>query len=211
MNLFELVSVLLSAGLLGGYYLWLANEVRHHPLRTIVGYSALKRREWVRSVMTERRDILAVQTMRNWSTAASFLATTAILIATGALHFVATIPQQPDLLHQLNFLGSSSPTLTTAKLLALVSTLLAAFFNFAVAIRYYNHVSIEINVRQAEKEEDDIVTVQRLLDRGGLHYTVGMRCFYLAVPLALWLFGALWLLLGSVVLCAALYLMDHVD
>ena len=83
MNLFEFVSLLLSGGLLGGYYLWLATEVRRRPLRTIIGYSAIKRREWVRSVMLEGRDILAVQTLRNWSTAASFLATTAILIATG--------------------------------------------------------------------------------------------------------------------------------
>ncbi len=211
MNLFEIVSLLSSGGLLAGYYLWLAIEVRRRPLRTIIGYSTIKRREWVRAIMQERRDILAVQTLRNWSTAASFLATTAILIATGALHFLTTIPEQPELLHQLNFLGSANPGLITLKLFTIVATLLFAFFNFAVAIRYYNHVSIEINVPQPEQGEGDLVTVQRLLDRGGLHYTLGMRFFYLAVPLALWLFGALWLLLGSIALCVALYLMDHLE
>ena len=74
----------------------------------------IRRREWVRSVIEERRDILAVQTLRNWSTAASFLATTAILIATGVLHFLVSVPQQPEMLNQLNFLGSSSPTLNVA-------------------------------------------------------------------------------------------------
>jgi hypothetical protein len=97
--------------------------------------------------MADRRDILAVQTLRNWSTAASFLATTAILIATGALRFLTTIPQQPELLHHMNCFGSTSPNLITLKLFVIVATLLIAFFHFAVSIRYYNHVSIEINVR----------------------------------------------------------------
>jgi len=211
MNLFEFTALALSSAMLGGYYLWLARQVRRRPLRTIIGYSAIKRREWVQSVMLERRDILAVQTLRNWMTSASFLATTSILIATGTLHFLTTIPQQPELLHELNFLGSTSTTLVTAKLFAIVVALLAAFFNFAVAIRYYNHVSIEINVPQPKSGPGDLVVVQRIMDRGGLHYTIGMRFFYLAVPLAFWLFGALWLLLGSVVLCISLYLMDRLD
>ena len=209
MNLFELVCLSASVALLGGYYLWLTIEVRRNPQRTVIGYSAIKRRDWVRSVMTDRRDILAVQTLRNWTMASSFLATTAILIASGALHFLTAIPDQPQLLHQLNFLGSVHPTLLTAKLFAIVATLLVAFFNFAVAIRYYNHISIEINVPQPQSGGGDIAVVQRMMDRGGRHYTLGMRFFYLAVPLALWLFGAMWLLLGSAVLCVALYAMDH--
>jgi uncharacterized membrane protein len=205
----ETILLLLSLTVLAGYYLWLAYELRRKPQRTVIGYSALKRREWVQSVMADRRDILAVQTLRNWSMAASFLATTTILIATGALHFLTTIPQQPELFHNLNFLGSTSPTMITVKLFSIVAALLVAFLNFAMAIRYYNHVSIEINVPQVEPGDDDLATVQKILDRGSLHYTVGMRCFYLAIPLALWLFGPLWLLLGSILLCIALYPMDR--
>lgn len=211
MNRFELVSLILSAGLLGGYYLWLALEVRRRPMRTVIGYSAMKRRAWVRSVMEQRRDILAVQTLRNWTMASSFLATTAILTASGALHFLTSISEQGELLHRLNFLGSAGASLITLKLFAIVAVLLAAFFNFAVAVRYYNHVSIEINVPQPQQGEGDIATVQQLMDRGGLHFTFGMRCFYLAMPLALWLFGALWLLLGSALLSIGLYHMDHLD
>lgn len=211
MTVFETILLLLSLAAFFGYHLWLAFELQRKPQRTLIGYSAVRRREWVRSVMADRRDILAVQTLRNWSTAASFLATTTILIATGALHFLTTIPQQPELLHNLNFLGSTSPTTITVKLFSIVAALLIAFLNFAVAIRYYNHVSIEINVPQTEHGGDDLTTVQKVLDRGSLHYTVGMRCFYLALPLALWLFGPLWLLLGSIFLCAALYPMDRLN
>ncbi len=208
MPVYETISLLLSLSILSSYYLWLGIEVKRRPERTVIGYSAVKRRQWVQSVMTQGRDILAVQTLRNFSTSASFLATTAVLIATGALHFLTSIPQQPELLHNLNFLGSTSPTMITVKLFAIVATLLASFLNFAVAIRYYNHVAIEINVPR-QQNGDDMLIVQGLMNRAGTHHTVALRCFYLTIPLAMWLFGALWLLLGSVLLCVAFYLMDH--
>lgn len=211
MKLFDFLAALLSVLLLGFYYLWLARRVRLTPLRTVIGHNAIKRRAWVQSVVAGRRDILAVQTLRNWSMSASFLATTSILIATGALHLLVSIPQQPDLLHAMNFLGSTSSALITIKLFVVVGTLLAAFFNFAFAIRYFNHVSIEINVPPADPQQEAGPVLQRMMDRGGMHYTIGMRCFYLVIPVALWLFGPTWLLLGSIGLTAALFMMDRLD
>lgn len=52
--------------------------------------------------------------------------------------------------------------------------------------------------------------VARLLDRGALHYAWGLRGYYLAAPLLLWLFGPLWLLLGAIALVAVLHRFDHV-
>lgn len=51
MTVFETIIVLLALALMGGYYLWLAIEVRRRPQHTVIGYSTIKRREWVRSVM----------------------------------------------------------------------------------------------------------------------------------------------------------------
>lgn len=48
-----------------------------------------------------------------------------------------------------------------------------------------------------------------ILDRGGLHYTLGMRGYYLTIPLALWLFGLLWLLVGTLLLIIILYRLDR--
>jgi len=36
-----------------------------------------------------------------------------------------------------------------------------------------------------------------------------MRGFYLSVPLALWLFGPVWMLIGSLVLVVVLYRLDR--
>ena len=51
--------------------------------------------------------------------------------------------------------------------------------------------------------------VTKALNHGVLHYTIGMRGFYLSVPLALWLFGSLWMLAGSLVLVTVLYRLDR--
>lgn len=51
--------------------------------------------------------------------------------------------------------------------------------------------------------------ITQVLNHGALHYTIGMRGFYLSVPLALWLFGPIWMLAGSLVLVTVLYCLDR--
>ena len=51
--------------------------------------------------------------------------------------------------------------------------------------------------------------VTQVVNHGALHYTIGMRGFYLSVPLALWLFGPIWMLAGSLVLVTVLYRLDR--
>ncbi len=48
----------------------------------------------------------------------------------------------------------------------------------------------------------------QLLNRSGNYYSLGMRAYYLSVPLVFWLFGPLYLLIASIGLVVALY---HVD
>ncbi len=47
------------------------------------------------------------------------------------------------------------------------------------------------------------------LNHGALHYTLGMRGFYLSVPFSLWLFGPLWMLGGAAVLVFVLNSLDR--
>jgi uncharacterized membrane protein len=53
--------------------------------------------------------------------------------------------------------------------------------------------------------EDDV----EVLERSGTHYTLGMRAYYITAPLALWLFGPLWLLAGTVLMIASLHRLDR--
>ena len=58
----------------------------------------------------------------------------------------------------------------------------------------------------AEIRVEDVI---EMLQRGGVHYTLGMRGYYLSIPLLLWLFGPLWLMAGTLVLLAALRRLDR--
>lgn len=48
------------------YHLHLYIKVRQNPKTTAVGMTNFIRQQWVETIMAERRDILAVQTLRNW-------------------------------------------------------------------------------------------------------------------------------------------------
>ena len=48
------------------YHFRLIWRFKAAPLTTSFGVTDRLRRDWVESVMTEKRDILAVQTLRNW-------------------------------------------------------------------------------------------------------------------------------------------------
>ncbi len=154
------------------------------------------RRRWIVSVIEERRDILAVQTLRNMLMAASFFASTAFFAAVGLLSFGMAADTVPAVFERLNLWGSRDHALFTIKLLLLVVVLFATFFNFALAIRYYNHVGLALNVPTSRGD----ATADRagaLLRRGALHYSWGMRGYYYVIPMSLWLFGPVWMGLGT--------------
>lgn len=166
------------------------------------------RRQWITSVIEGQRDILAVQTLRNMLMAASFFASTAFFAAVGLLSFGMTSGGIPAVFERLNILGHPSPAFFTGKLLLLVLVLFGTFFTFALAIRYYNHVGLVLNVPVREGE-DIAARAGALLRRGALHYSWGMRGYYYAIPLALWLFGPLWMGLGTLLVLPLLRRHDH--
>ena len=191
------------------YHAHLVYRVRRAPLTTAVGITNHVRRKWVQSIMQHGRDILAVQTLRNQVMAATFLASTAILISLGLLGVAFRPGVFKEISHVLNITGTKNETLWMIKLLVLAILFFSAFFNFTLAIRYYNHVGMMINIPEAHDPTATPETVSEVLNHGALHYTLGMRGYYLAVPAALWLFGPLWMLFGTVVLVIILYQLDR--
>ena len=76
---------------LTAYHLYWVYQVRRSPFRTYQGLTRHLRHMWVESMMTEKRDILSVQTLRNSIMASSFLASTAILICLGNISIPLSI------------------------------------------------------------------------------------------------------------------------
>jgi uncharacterized membrane protein len=192
-----------SFGLLAAYHTNLVLKIRRNPLSVTMGLARRIRTLWVRTIMRGRLDILAVQTLRNWTMAATFLASAAILLGLGTFNLAFVAERAGEIPHIAH-------TVWLLKIAIIGMNFLISFFNFSVALRYFNHTGMMINVLDdAGKQGFHPEAVLSILERGTNHYSIGMRLLYLAIPLSLWLFGTIWLFFSSLALLAALILLDR--
>jgi uncharacterized membrane protein len=194
---------------LTAYHIYWLHQVRKAPFQTYRGITRHLRRIWVESIITEKRDILSVQTLRNWIMASSFLASTAMLVGLGLLSFLFKPEHLAEMPFSFDQMFSRMHNLFMVKLMLLIGHFFFAFFSFTLSIRYMNQINFMINVPITC---DPFLTpefIAHTLDMGMMHYTLGMRAFYLSVVVVLWLFGPVWMFLGSLVLTYILYKLDH--
>ncbi|UCD82297.1 MAG: DUF599 domain-containing protein [Desulfobacterales bacterium] len=185
--------VLLVAIVIIAYHAHLYTMVRRESLKTAIGITNHARQRWVEGVMKDQRDLLAIQILRNQVMAATFLAWTAILISLGLLNVAFRPGIFGEISHSLNLFGTTNEVLWMLKLMLLAVVFFVTFFNFTLAIRYYNHAGFMINTIDENDTTLSAETVTEVLNHGALHYTIGMRGFYLSVPLGLWMFGPIWM------------------
>jgi uncharacterized membrane protein len=157
----------------------------------------------------EGREILAVQTLRNSTMAATFLASTAVLFIIGVLSLSGQGDKLEGTWHALN-IGSNHSELWLIKLLLLLLDLFCAFFSFAMAVRVFNHVGYLVNVPLSLGHKMICPAhVAAHLNRAGKFYSLGMRAFYFTVPLVFWLFGPHLMLAATVGLIVVLFYLDR--
>lgn len=206
----DLIGVVSSALLLFIYHLYLRNRLQRNPHYTVQAVNRYARTQWVHAIMADdSRLILGVQTLRNSTMAATFMASTAVLLIIGTLNLSGEANKLIDTWHVLNLGGSRHPGFWMLKLLFLVSNFFVAFFAFSMSVRLYNHVGFKISVPLTARTPEltpDSVAVH--LNRAGYYYSIGMRAYYFAVPLVFWLFSPYFMLVATLVLIAVMY---HID
>ena len=190
------------------YHARLFYQVRRHPLTTAIGITNHLRGHWVESIMQDQRDILAVQTLRNWVMASSFLASTAILICLGLISVASGSEKMAEITPLLKELVREHRVLWLFKIMVIIVNFFIIFFNFTLAIRYFNHVTFMINIPSTLAHKITPEYVSGILTHATFHYTLGMRGYYIGVLLMLWLFGPIWMLLGTIVMLAVLHHLD---
>lgn len=206
----DVVSFIFSASLLGLYHVYLAYKVKKRPTYTIQAINHIARTAWVETIMEERRDILAVQTLRNSTMAATFLASTAVLLIIGVLTLSGQSTNLSTTWHALNVMGATQNAMWLTKLIVLLSDLFVAFFCFSMSIRMYNHVGFMINVPLALNHKMISPSHVALhLNRAGKFYSIGMRAYYFSVPLVFWLFGPHFMMASTLLLIFVLYFLDR--
>lgn len=189
-------------------YIW--QKLKSDPIYTIQGATDLARRAWVVTVMEEHDALLAVQTLRNSTMAATFMASTAVLLSVGVLSLTGQAENLSTTWHSLNIFGSTQKSTLALKLLVLLLNLFIAFFSFSSSIRLFNHVGFMINAPASEANAASSMTFVAIqLNRAASHFHFGMRAFYFLVPLVLWIFGPLLLLGGTAVMIGVVYYLDR--
>lgn len=197
--------------MVAAYYLWLWRRIQANAMFTIHRVNELARTHWVASVMANPgRDVMAVQTLRNFVMGASLMASTATLLIIGTLTLSGQAENIARNWHVLNVGGTHAAELWIVKVLCLLADFIVAFFAFAMAIRLANHVVFMINVPAQQAHHNlSPEAVARRLNRAGNLFAIGMRAFFFAVPLVFWLFGPMFLLAATAGLILALHRLDR--
>jgi uncharacterized membrane protein len=208
----DIAAVVASLAMVALYYLFLLAMRHRNPTYTIHAVNEIARARWVAHVMANPgKDVMAVQTLRNFVMGASLMATTATFLIVGTL----TLSGQADNIarswHALNVGGSHAAELWIIKVLCLLADFIFAFFSFAMAVRLNNHVVFMLNVPANVTGHPTLTpaAVARRLNRAGNLFAIGMRAFFFAVPLVFWLFGPPFLVGATVGLVIALYHLDR--
>ncbi|XP_042392116.1 uncharacterized protein LOC121983227 [Zingiber officinale] len=192
------------------YHLWLWYRVRSKPLHTIIGINSVGRRLWVEAVMkdNDKKNILAVQTIRNTIMGSTLMATTSILLSSGLAAVLSSTYSVKRPLYDSVF-GAHGEFMVALKYVSLLVVFVFAFLCHSLSIRFVNQANFLINVPLS----DSLVTVAYvadLLEKGFALNTVGNRLFYAALPLLLWIFGPLPVVFSSLTMVLILYNLDVV-
>ena len=208
--MFDAGAFSVSLLMLFGYQFYLRWRVRNQPDYTVHSVTRAARAKWVEQVMTVRgMEVLAVQTLRNSVMAASFMASTSILLMIGVLSLSSTADRHATIWQALNA-GAMHAELVTFKLVLLLVDFFIAFFGFSMAVRFYNHVGYMINVPPSVGMEAIApARVAYYLNRAAYYYAFGTRAFFFCVPLVFWLFGPNFVVAATAGLIIFLYRLDR--
>ena len=195
----DTVAITITVSLIVGYQLYLRRLARRDWACVLASAGTVARRAWVEMVMSNHSDaLLAVQTLRNTTMAASLLASTAILLIVGALTLTGQARSLQETWHFLNIFGTLSPELWLVKLLCILLLLFLIFFNFVNSIRVLNHVGYMVALREGPGTPPfSPKMVAAHLDRGSHYFRLGMRLYYYLVPFVFWLFGPIYMVTSA--------------
>ena len=157
----------------------------------------------------DKKNILAVQTLRNTIMGSTLMATTSILLCAGLAAIISSTYSVKKPLNDSIF-GAHGEFMMALKYVTILCIFLFSFFCYSLSIRFINQVNFLINSPQ---DPTSLVTpdyVSELLEKGFLLNTVGNRLFYAALPLLLWIFGPVLVFLCSVTMVPVLYNLDFV-
>jgi uncharacterized membrane protein len=195
---------LLLVALYEGWVLWVG---RRQPRRMARYAHARMRADWA-AALSQRPgfEIVAVQTLRNSLMSATIGASTAALALMGTITLAGGTFVE-GMAHLRNDGGSSlRPVLEALLMLALF----ASYVCSSMAMRYYNHAGFVMSMPALSEERRPLEPMARsYVERAGLLYSWGLRCFLMVAPLVAGIVNPLLMPVMTAVLVAVLWYFDR--
>ncbi|MEE8105978.1 MAG: DUF599 domain-containing protein [Planctomycetota bacterium] len=167
---------------------------RHLPSRAAQARTQLYRHSWIRGLL-ERGDLLmGVHQARNLTMMNSLLVSSTVIL----IGLTAALVPQIQTLVDLEILDQAGARAAFVKLTLLILILAIACSYFMGAMRHIGHFTLVLGADLKLVEEHDGDPVEYfsgLMDKASSRHTLGMRTFYSALPVLLWVFDT-WLFVG---------------
>ena len=118
-----------------------------------------------------------------------------------------------EVMRNLPFATRTTQDLLESKVLVMTLVFVYAFMRFTWSLRQFNLVNIMVGAFPAHRDrlvQDDrlVQTASRLNELAGVNFAQGLRAYYYAVPLLLWLVHPWLLAVGTVAITLAVYYME---
>ncbi|XP_061362714.1 uncharacterized protein LOC133306415 [Gastrolobium bilobum] len=193
------------------YHVWLWHKIRTQPFATIFGIDADGRRFWVPAMMKDidKKNIVAVQSLRNVIMGSTLMATTSILLCAGLGTLISSTYSVTKPINESLF-GADVGFLVALKCATLLTILSFSFFCHTLSVRFVSQVNILICTPQDVKTMVTPEYLTELLGKATILNIVGNRLFYSALSLLLWIFGPVLTFLASMAMVLILYNLDFV-
>ena len=212
---YEIISLIAISFVFVAYHgilIWLINK---RPLITTQGQNHQVRKYWVALCIDERKDILAVQTLRNYMMSSSLLATTALTLSTLIAAFFIKGGDDASKLVEMSQSVSNKFTVEQ-KLFAMIILFTLSFFSYMQSVRISSHAGTMMATSAKDNVPDKpaFLTahyISSCLFRANMYHTAGTRLFYAAFLTVLWLFGPIISSVASLLLIGLLASSDFVS
>jgi len=193
------------------YRLFLYLTYHYHNHRLTLCMLNIYRTAWITANGNNQNPIVVIQTLRNSLMSASFFASTAILLIGVTISFFDVILPELNTQPILQNLAEIDK-IQSVKVTLIVSTLSYVFLHFTWYIREINNLAymltLPFNVIEEQVDIKADVYTAKLLEKAGIHYSMGMRGYYFSIPLFLWFFGNPLLYISLLLIVSSLIMRD---
>jgi uncharacterized membrane protein len=202
------------------YGAWAAKNSLNNP--SLMGTVAHYRRTWMREAFKRENRITDSALVNSLMQSATFFSSTTVLILGALFAVLGSIERHPvdilDVVKSLPMARQVSLHLLEIKVLLLALVFVYAFLRFTMSLRQFNLINILIgafptqvpdSVHVPSERDDPMVTQSSGLNElAGNNFTHGLRAYYFAMPVVLWLVNNWLFIVGTIVITFVTYYME---